>query len=363
MSFAVRESQARTPNGNGPTLCEDLHTGIKTFARLLKAANIALAKQGAALPGRDLVLRMSAEFRDRILAFALAEPLLNPLETGFIRRSIQSQWGPWFWRCGCWNDSRFKPYGYAGDFRILETLYDLETHAGRDPTRSGMENLLAALCADLAGTRGLWERRKWLKTVLLEALHRKRGKLRVLDMAAGGARPIRDFLAEIPMPDRLEIWLYDQDPAAAAYRATIMPSLSNTLIRNVTKPLRKLGPEDFPGRFDVVICAGWFDYLENAPATRLLSALHAAKAPDGTLAITCSHAEDASRLARSWIMEWPLHYRTPEEAAALFPAGAEPVIEVSPEGAMILAKCGPAQAAPAAPQRGYVSRRALLGSD
>ena len=346
---AVNAAEARTAVGNGSSPCEELHTVIWKFARRLKAANLHMMKQGLNLPGPDILVPVAQRFWEMIRMLGDAEPLLNPGETGSIIQALQSLLGPWFWRCECWSKSRFKSYGYPGDFRILEILDGLEASAGRDPTRSGMENLLEALYAGMPGTRGLWERRKWMKATLWEEFRRKKGRLRILDIAGGGARYIRDFLAETPMPERLEIWIYDFDPAASAYCGAIMPSLCNTSIRTVTKSLRKLDAEEFPGRFDVVISAGLFDYLESGSAAKLLAKLHAAKAPDGVLAIANHHTQDPTRLVRSWLLEWPMQYRTAAQVAELFPREAEAATALSPEGSLILAcsRSRPSQGAPA----------------
>ncbi|HKP98380.1 MAG TPA: hypothetical protein VJ385_21800 [Fibrobacteria bacterium] len=82
MIVAVKGSHARTSGGKGFTVCEELHAGIKKFARLLKATNLTPIRRGLTVPGRDLPLPVADGFRNMIAAFAQAEPFMSQAETG-----------------------------------------------------------------------------------------------------------------------------------------------------------------------------------------------------------------------------------------------------------------------------------------
>src|SRR3954447_14222889 len=61
----------------------------------------------------------------------------------------------WFLRSRYWNRSFVKPHGYAGDFRMLEWMYDLEGNACADPTQPAIVNVLDGLYAEVESVQAV----------------------------------------------------------------------------------------------------------------------------------------------------------------------------------------------------------------
>ena len=66
-----------------------------------------------------------------------AEAGLDERELAAVRALVREQLNPWFLRSRYWNRAYVKPHGYAGDFRMLEWIYELEHSRLRGPDTAG----------------------------------------------------------------------------------------------------------------------------------------------------------------------------------------------------------------------------------
>ena len=214
--------------------------------------------------------------------------------------------------------SRFDIPPDAGDFRLIEWLYDLED-AKDDPCQPAIVNCLDHLMSTIPGTATLWERRRWFEGLLHQEYQRCHTRLRILDVAAGGARYVRDFLAGLPSVSGVDVTLVDQDPAATAFCQAWSAESRGAELRSHSLPISRLAGALRDREFDVVLSAGLFDYLNDSTARTLLDQLSFLLAPDGVLAFPNFHPDDPSSLIKGWLVDWNLLYRDEPSCTALLP--------------------------------------------
>ena len=226
----------------------------------------------------------------------------------------------WLNRSRYFNRSITKPHGHAGDFRMMEWIYDLESDACADPTQPGIVNCLDHVFASVHSVQSVWERRRWFADLLLREHASRGGKLRILDIACGGARYTRDFLSASADVSGVSITLLDQDAAALAFcKVSALEPWAGRLTC-ISKQVKELSLAIPSGTFDVTISTGLFDYLPAEQAKQLLAQMTALTADGGVLAISNFAPEDPSRLVKDWLVGWPLIYRNERDVAALFPS-------------------------------------------
>ncbi len=245
--------------------------------------------------------------------------------------------GPWLFRSRFFSRSFLKPHGYPGDFRIIDWMYDLEHHGCDDPTEPGIVNCLDYLYWTVHSVQGVWERRAWLTQLLLAECARKNGHLRILDVACGGARYLKDFLSTLDDPSHVEITLIDQDAAALAFSQTCSLAPWAFQMTFLQRPVTQF-TNAVPGQqFDVVISAGLFDYLEVWLAKKLLAHMADVTAPGGVTAMTNFHPADPSRVVKEWMVDWWLVFRDEQEVADLFPDPAKVHVVRSANQSLVMA--------------------------
>ena len=116
----------------------------------------------------------------------------------------------------------------------------------------------------------------------------------------------------------LRIRLLDLDPAALEYaRSRLAPWVEPWQVQPVRENLFRLAQ---PGRggglldgVDLLICAGLFDYLDDAAAAALLSRFWQSLRPGGQAWVFNFAPHNPSRAYMEWIGNWYLLYRTADQ--------------------------------------------------
>jgi extracellular factor (EF) 3-hydroxypalmitic acid methyl ester biosynthesis protein len=289
----------------------------REFVDALERLDRQLRKAQQTIPSRDAKAEVTSAFWSFVDVMNACEARgTASAETANACRQII---GPWLFRSRYWNRAFHKPHGYPGDYRMVEWMYDLETDPCADPGQPGIVNCLDHLFATVHSVVSVWQRRAWFARLLQLEQERRPAPLRILDVAAGGARYMQDFLQRNAGASGVEVTLVDQDASALAFCR--MQSLAPWVdqLRTVCGPIKQLRSFIPSGEYDLVMCAGLFDYLDNSAAAMLLDHVAAILAPNGTIAFSNFHPSDPSRLVKAWLVDWPLNFRVEDQCARLFP--------------------------------------------
>lgn len=303
------------------------------FIATLEEFDREFKRKGETIPSKQFKDRIALDFWSFVEVIAQC---LNG-DIKMLQKECRDIVGPWLFRSRYFNRSYHKPHGYAGDFRIVEWMYDIENDQCDDATQPGIVNLLDYLFSTVHSVQSVWERRHFFKRLLNQEYERKGRRLRILDVACGGARYIQDFLRDIDAGSAIEITLVDQDAAAINFCKTVSLRQWASHLNILHIPVTRLASTLPEGVFDVVISAGLFDYLPSKLAKPLLAHMQKLTSSDGTLAITNFHANDPSRYVKEWLVDWPLVFRTESEVQALFPDPGRTQILHSPNKALVYA--------------------------
>lgn len=163
-----------------------------------------------------------------------------------------------------------KPYGYAGDFEILEYLYDQNTHHLTPPEYACFDEYvyqLNLICAV--------RQRKDIIAFLLRSCHQQ-GLRSFCSIGSGGAREIFDERDNLSGSEVLLIDLDDRSFEFAKSRlidSGIQISTAQLDARNLS----------FERDFDVIYSFGLFDYLKDTVVDRILQTAKANLSTGGYL--------------------------------------------------------------------------------
>ncbi len=320
------------------------------FVDLLAGLDRGARRQHRTLPTPAEKLAVSSAFWEGLIP-ALADVEIALDEPGLLgaRREVQTVLNPWLLRSRLWARSWLKPHGYAGDYRMLEWMYDLEHDRCADPYQPAVVNLLDGLYRSVHSVQAVWHRRAWFADVIAGQVGVGGVPLRVLDVACGGSRYVRDVIERCGERS-VRPTFFDQDPAALAFVQSRLPKAVRSGAKIVCAPVHRIHqllPAARPGQppaFDVVISTGLFDYLAPEPARQLLAHMSSLTRPGGTVAICNFSPADPSRIVKDWVADWRLIYRTRSQLSELFPLGTNPAISDSPDGGLLYAQASGATA-------------------
>ena len=257
------------------------------------------------------------------------EEELRPVHQSFAKRQLHPlvMCSPFAYR------TYHKPLGYAGDYEMVNMIT-------RDPYEGGslFARVVNLWFLSQWPARAHRNRIQYLKELLVQESLRvaRAGRpARILDLGCGPAREVQEFLAEGPPCDEAQFTLLDFNEETVRHTSGVLDELRKrhnrrTVIQVQKKSVQhvlKEGVRPVLGangkNYDLIYCAGLFDYLPDRTCKQLMNIFYEWLAPGGLLAATNVYACKPFRHMLEFVLDWYLIYRSPKMAAALLPSRAE----------------------------------------
>lgn len=206
---------------------------------------------------------------------------------------------------------RLKPYGYAGDFMIIDKIYreDVSSDERFEKWDIYWNNQPA--------TKAVRNRKDYFIRTILSRLQST--PLRLLNVASGPARDLAEVYTRIPSA-ALQTTCVEADAHAIAY-ATELNEANMQHIRFIHQNIFRFATEE---QFDLVWSAGLFDYFEDSVFVKLLRKFISWTKPGGEVIIGNFSNQNPSRSCMELAGDWYLHHRPAESLLAMaLEAGAD----------------------------------------
>jgi extracellular factor (EF) 3-hydroxypalmitic acid methyl ester biosynthesis protein len=223
-----------------------------------------------------------------------------------------------------------KPLGYAGDYEMVNMML-------RDPYE-GASSFAKILNYAMLNTEPVVAHRNRID-YLVDTLDREatrrfgRGKARAFNLGCGPAEEVLRFLREHDSSDLIEFDLLDFNPETLEYtrerldKARVSMSRSTHMrfiprsVHQILKAAAQPGGDPELQNYDVVYCAGLFDYLSQRVGKRLVEFFCSIAKPGGVVIVTNVADTNPRKAWMEYLMEWNLIYRSKEDMLDLVPAG------------------------------------------
>lgn len=212
-----------------------------------------------------------------------------------------------------------KPYGYAGDFKIIDDIYQ------NNPTTTGFDRLfdnyyqMSAICVAVRN------RKEDFKKLILNYIHNsKNNPIKIMNLASGSARDIKEILSDDTLSNKkVSFDCYDNENKAIKYAKSLLHEFSNV---NFTKKnaLRMAATKNVEAKignkYDIIYATGLFDYLTHKVSYRLVHNIKQLLKGNGILAISNVRDKYSNPSVHfmEWVGDWNLVYRTDEEFEKIF---------------------------------------------
>lgn len=214
-----------------------------------------------------------------------------------------------------------KPRGYAGDYQMMNYLYDDKVFEAQ----SNMGKFLNYYVFSHPSANAVRGRAQIIQGLVQQrmSIHET---LDITSIACGPAREISgtiQCLANSVVTNKINWTLLDQDEEALENakkncpdHPKLFPHFVNAGVRDILKRKVDLGSQD------IIYSLGLFDYLIDKVAISVIARLYEFLKPGGIMLIGNFHISNPLRALMEGIMEWHLIHRTEEEQLALGLAGA-----------------------------------------
>jgi extracellular factor (EF) 3-hydroxypalmitic acid methyl ester biosynthesis protein len=158
-------------------------------------------------------------------------------------------------------------------------------------------------------------------------VRRQGRRTKIFNLGCGPAVEIQRFLQDSLWSDMTDFTLMDFNDETVAYASQTLGRVRDkngrrstlTVLKKSVAQLVANSSKFSPASFDLVYCAGLFDYLPDALCTRLLDFFYHIVAPGGLVLVSNVDACNPMRKSMELIMEWFLIYRDAIQIAELIP--------------------------------------------
>lgn len=212
-----------------------------------------------------------------------------------------------------------KPYGYAGDFQIIDDIYI------NKPTSSGFERLWDNYFLRMGPSIATRNRKEDFKRIIKRIVYGTKSKpVRIMDLGSGPCRDLKELIEEDRCIATNVIFdCYDFDEHAIAYAQKLLNNPANIHFYNknaLRMALKKDIRSEIKTRYDLIFSTGLFDYLDERVAVKLVANLKKLLKENGWLCVSNYREKAANPWAHlmEWVAEWNLIYRSEDELIKIF---------------------------------------------
>jgi len=213
-----------------------------------------------------------------------------------------------------------KPFGYAGDFKIIDDIYQ------NIPRTIAFDGLWDTYYLQMTACKAVRQRKEDCRKIIYDFVKKDSNRaIRIMNIGSGPAREIKELLENDTEKNFSKVIFdcYDLDTNAINYAKQLVNSASNVnfLQKNVVRlALNKDIKREIPYEYDLIYSAGLFDYLDERVAIRLLGNLRRLLKKNGMILIANfgNKYNNSSVGLMEWVTEWFLIYRTELEFKRIF---------------------------------------------
>ena len=220
-----------------------------------------------------------------------------------------------------------KPLGYAGDYGMVNMI---ASNPFQGPTLfAKIVNLwFLSQWPSQAHRNRLVYLKKLLESETLRT-SRSRRNAKIFNFACGPAVEIQNFVADFELSSKAEITLADFNQETLDHLEKIIGTIKvqhrrQTHVHFTRKNVHQLLKESVKKhgekpQYDLVYCAGLFDYLPDSTCLQMMAVFYEWLAPGGLLAVTNVVDDKPFRHMLEFVLDWHLIYRDVKEAGFIFP--------------------------------------------
>lgn len=226
------------------------------------------------------------------------------------------------------NSTYLKSRGYAGDFEMVNMI-DRDGFEGD----SLFAKILHRWFVQQPPAQAHRNRIVYMADCIEKEVQRvvRAGRsARILNFACGPAIEVQRFASQSLVANQAEFTLEDFDEQALAsckrgllqiFNKRRIDTLATFNKKSIFQLIKESQGAPRPG-FDLVYCAGLFDYLTESTCKEMMDIFYDLVLPGGLLLVTNVHSNNPLRYGMEHLLDWHLIYRDEKEIRALTPEEA-----------------------------------------
>jgi len=202
--------------------------------------------------------------------------------------------------------SFLKPYGYTGDFKVIDMMYQNWRSTSSEEMYKWDD-----FFQNLHSVRAVRNRKDYFISELNQLLS-KNNSAKILDLASGPCTDIYEFCMRYPH-NNFEFDCLDMDSDAIEYGSGMCDNYIDS-IRFINKNAFRFRPDK---KYDLIWSAGLFDYFNDKLFKRLITRMYETLNEGGVLVVGNFSDYNPSRGVMEILGQWYMHHRSEQDLIQL----------------------------------------------
>ncbi len=215
--------------------------------------------------------------------------------------------------------SIMKPYGYSGDFKVIDDMYIFKT--SKDANLKVWDDYFHRSSSAIA----VRNRKDYFKNSVKASFNGDKN-FELLNLASGPARDLLEMYQETPGSDKIMSTCVDMDPHAINYASNLTEAYSD----NVKFEQANIFRYQTSQKFDMIWSAGLFDYFTDEVFVKILARFKDWIKQGGQIIIgNFNESHNPSRTYMELLGDWYLNHRTEMQLTELAVEAGYPLANIS----------------------------------
>jgi extracellular factor (EF) 3-hydroxypalmitic acid methyl ester biosynthesis protein len=308
---------------------ESYLTGVRHW---LEQLEFGLKESGTRAAQERVILetvapRVIAAFNSQHERFEEMINALPPEARGAHQDFVRRHWHKLFLGSPFGHRTYHKPIGYAGDYEMMNMIYRNQPEG-----LSLYEKLIHLLLVSQWPAKSVRNRVEHLGENILNETARatRAGKTgRILNVGCGPAQEIQDFLRDSQLSNRADFMLIDFNEETLLHAGRKLVEAKRQFARRTDIRTEQISVYELlkrtqrrsaaPEKFDLIYCAGLFDYLAPDTSRALMELWYDSLSPGGLMLVANMTDLKPFRHFIEFVLDWQLIYRNSREFLSLVP--------------------------------------------
>lgn len=272
------------------------------------------------IESQEVEKRLTTLTNDLLIKGNTLEGLVDDISMKKIKQLFRELTGCWFYQSPIGKMSYEKPRGYPGDYELFEIIYNGKPLAKEKTVGFYFDQYFL----NNAYTQAVRTRKDKMKNILQDLIENSNSPcLRLLNVACGPCREIRELLSDPPLASRAHVCFtgLDNDEGALKFSQSTLDKLKlppditlRFLKENVLSLFRDSKYYNVIGKQDVIYILGLTEYLPDRIFKKLLHFLSQLLGDKGMLVITYKDKDILfPSLPPDWLCDWAFIKRSKDD--------------------------------------------------
>lgn len=236
-----------------------------------------------------------------------------------------------------------KPLGYAGDYEMVNMMLRQSDSKVHGIYANIVDEFHVKAAAPKAHRHRVVMLQERLESEAARVVEEEERMFTVLNIGCGPAVEVQRFIRDSDLASQTSLQLmdfsletleYTESKVNEAIAASGRKPVTQFVHKSIDTLLKEIHQNDTMqiGKFDMVYCAGLFDYFSNAICKRLVAIYYESLNPGGLVCVTNVHKNNPNRFHMEHLLDWYLVYRNEKDMEGMVPHNANFEMECDDTG-------------------------------